>query len=481
MKRKLLLSIVLAGVCVGMQAQKRQQSTTAYAITGAQKGSDRWTEVRLIDVQTGEEIKSIYQSAQQVAVLNARTGKPIAKKEKLAEESNGLTEYRFKTDGANGEVIVIKKNDQQTITFMKQNTDGKQIFITRNAVFNMPPVNADQPFATNSAACAYDKKHERLYFTPMGINQLRYIDLKAKDPTVYFFEGEPFGVLEHRHDVTNQITRMVIASDGNGYALTNSGEHLIRFTTGRKPEISDLGAIADDAANGSNSIRSRGGFGGDIVADDQNNLLLVTANRNVFKISIKDLRATWLGDIKGLPRGYSTNGAAVEKGTSIIVSTSTTTNGFYRFDLSTLQAEKISESESVYKASDLANANLISDKKKKGEEAVAVNEAAKNSGDRVDEKRELNVKYKMSAYPNPAIKGGVVNLTFNDFPQGRYQVQLMDINGKLLSAENINVGQRMQIQLLNLPTSLSQGTYLLKIVGDANKEKVLVTEQIVVQ
>jgi hypothetical protein len=81
---------------------------------------------------------------------------------------------------------------------------------------------------------AYDKKHERLYYTPMGINQLRYIDLKAKTPTVYYFEDEAFGTVSSFGDAPNQITRMVIASDGNGYALTNDANHLIKFTTGKK-------------------------------------------------------------------------------------------------------------------------------------------------------------------------------------------------------------------------------------------------------
>ena len=94
---------------------------------------------------------------------------------------------------------------------------------------------------------AYDKKHERLYYTPMGINQLRYIDLKSNK--IYYFENEPFGTVSGPGDGANQICRMVIASDGNGYALTNDANHLIRFTTGKNPVITDLGALTDDASN----------------------------------------------------------------------------------------------------------------------------------------------------------------------------------------------------------------------------------------
>ena len=43
------------------------------------------------------------------------------------------------------------------------------------------------PFATGVAAAAYDKKHNRLYFTPMFVDQLRYIDLKTMK--VYYVTG----------------------------------------------------------------------------------------------------------------------------------------------------------------------------------------------------------------------------------------------------------------------------------------------------
>lgn len=54
---------------------------TGYAITGADKGNHTWKEVRLIDMKTGEEIKSIYSSANEVQALNARTGKAVVKKD----------------------------------------------------------------------------------------------------------------------------------------------------------------------------------------------------------------------------------------------------------------------------------------------------------------------------------------------------------------------------------------------------------------
>ena len=79
MKKILLLAAVMAFVSL-VNAQKK---ITAYAITSVQKGQSSWTEVRLVDIVSGEEVQSIYQSAKDVPVLNARTGKPVVKKKQL--------------------------------------------------------------------------------------------------------------------------------------------------------------------------------------------------------------------------------------------------------------------------------------------------------------------------------------------------------------------------------------------------------------
>lgn len=424
MKQKILLFVLLTPLFLSVSAQKK---ITAYAITGGQKGANDWTEVRLVDVTTGEEVQTIYQKAQDVKVLNARTGKEVQKKEA---------------------------------------TDAKAVL--------------DQPFATLSAACAYDKKHERLYYTPMGINQLRYIDLKGKTPKVYYFEGEAFGVLSSRHDVPNQITRMVIASDGDGYALTNDGHHLIRFTTGKKPVITDLGSINDDASNAV-SVHDGGGYGGDMIADAKANLYLITANRGVYKIGIENKTASYLGFIRGLPRGFSTNGAIAEGGSSVIVSSSSSTQGYYRFDLNTLKAEKLDAAGPVYNASDLANGTLAFDKKKqdrrdpppadvKPEDAIMAKQAPAVE--------DVVVKNAISVFPNP-VTAGLVKLSFADQPRGKYQVQLLDVSGKLLSTQEVNVGSKLQVEELRLPEGIAKGSYVVKVLGITNK--VSLTNKIVVQ
>lgn len=429
MKKILLLALSLTAISFS-QAQKKSEKTTAYAITGVEKGGSAWTEVRLVDVNTGEELQTVFQSAADAEILNARSGKPVKKRTNLQLE------------------VVVQK-----------------------------------PFATASAACAYDKKHNRLYYTPMGIAQLRYIDLKAKSPKVFYFEDEAFGVVKGRGDVGSQITRMVIASDGKGYALSNDANHLIQFATKKNQEITDLGALTDDVANGNFSVHSSSYYGGDVIADKNKNLYLISANRVVFKINLDTKVATYLGSIKNLPRGYSTNGAIAQGDSKVIVSSSGSTQGYYRFDLNTLEAEKISGGASVFNASDLANSALAFEKKdkKKEEPKEEISEAV--AFETIVDKRkplteEAVVKNGISVYPNP-VTDGYFRLSFSDQAPGRYQVQLMDIGGRIISTKMVNVNNKVQVEEFRVPQKIASGNYLVKVMNEAGSYSVV--NKIVVQ
>lgn len=479
MKPKFLLLSALCFCAGAAQAQIK-----AYAITGTQKGSSNWTEVRLVDASTGNELRTIYQNKQEVDKLNARTGKPIVKSEEVKTSP----------------VATIAPQPDENITIIRRDDGTKTVVVRKSATHlqhmgHMRQIQKDEPFATTSAALAYDKKHDRLYYTPMGINELRFIDMKSKTTKIYYFEGEAFGALAGRGDIPNQVTRMVIGSDGKGYALTNSAEHLIQFETDKKPEVKDLGALVDDAANGSYSVYSRSNYGGDLIADAQGNLWLIAANRRVYKIDLKTMVATYKGSIKGLPAGFSTNGAVVEKDgeASVIVCSSTSTQGYFRFDLNTLQAEKASGEGIVYNASDLANGNLaFSKKKKKNEEPVKeeeqpvkpikpadepatepVTNTTSTTATPTDQARRTTTQIPqtegtISIFPNP-VTTGVTKLSFREHAAGRYQVQVMDISGKILSTQSVTINSRLQTEELRLPQYIAKGSYMVKVVNEENK------------
>jgi hypothetical protein len=88
-----------------------------------------------------------------------------------------------------------------------------------------------QPFSTGVAAIAFDKKITDCII-PMFIDQLRYIDLKTM--TVYYVTDQPLaGQTNNNNDNAKVISRMVIAPDGYGYAITNDATSFIRFSTGK--------------------------------------------------------------------------------------------------------------------------------------------------------------------------------------------------------------------------------------------------------
>jgi hypothetical protein len=234
MRNSFTLASCLLLITAQLSAQLRQ--ATAYAITSSEKGNFNWTDVKQIDFATGNVTRSVFEAKQtNFTVFSARTGKEIK---------------TFVQNGVNTSVTT--------------------------------------PVASLAAACAYDQRHNRLYYAPLFMNQLRYIDLDEKEPKIYYFDNESFTPATDLNNEANHITRMVIAADGDGYALSNDANHLMRFTTGRKAVITDLGALKDDENNGEKSIHAKTtSWGGDMIADAAGNLYVISAFRQVYKVNIQ--------------------------------------------------------------------------------------------------------------------------------------------------------------------------------------------------
>ena len=158
MKRRILLFFVVSVLITATQAQKSGKSSKpvqGYAITAAEKGGRSWREVKLVDINSGTEVKSIYNSQQQTDPLNARTGKAIGKKDNAGDSK--FTTISF-TKTVLPEAKKVVNLDDAIGNTVKTATCTKVI------VYRQQNVQADKPFASNSAALAYDKKHERSYF-----------------------------------------------------------------------------------------------------------------------------------------------------------------------------------------------------------------------------------------------------------------------------------------------------------------------------
>lgn len=394
------------------QLSAQQRQTTAYAITSSEKGNFNWTDVKQIDFTTGSVTRSVFEAKQtNFTVFSARTGKEIKP-------------------------------------------------LTTNGVTN----NASVPVASLSAACAYDQRHNRLYYAPLFMNQLRYIDLDEKEPKIYYFENEQFSPVTDINNEANHITRMVIGSDGDGYALSNDANHLIRFTTGRKALITDMGAIQDDASNGERSIHSKlSGWGGDMIADAAGNLYVISAYRQVFKVNIQSKVATWLAEIKGLTAGFTTNGAVVDNEGFLIVSSANTAEGYYKVDMHSWEATRIDIKGTVFNASDLANGNLAFAKDVPSTPLI---------------NRALIRNEKIALYPNP-VTTNLIYVSFNSKESGRYTIQLVDLNGKIISEKIAVIANGAQVVPVGVKSGLAKGPYMVKVLS--NSKKAVFTDKLIVE
>lgn len=323
------------------------------------------------------------------------------------------------------------------------------------------------PFSTGVAAAAFDKRHNRLYFTPMFADQLRYIDLKTMK--VYYVTGQPLtGLGDMHNDEAKIITRMVIAPDGSGYAINNDGTSFVKFSTGKKPKIEQLGSLVDDPANNGISVHNRcSSFGGDMIADDAGNFYIISARNNVFKVNVENKVATHLGAIKNLPANFTVNGAVVDGDGALLVSSAVDGKSYYSVNVKDWTATPFEGAASIFRSSDLANSNFLSTSPKNKTTEIAVTA-------RPEEKFSKLI----AVYPNP-VTTSHISVQFNKVPQGDYVVELLDVLGRSVTARKLTINNETQVQPLSISKGSAKGVYMVKVY-DINNQSVF-TQKVVVQ
>ena len=412
MKTTILRSFFL-GVILTLNAHISQaQNNHAYAITGESKGNLNWTVIRELDLSTGELIRDIYLPAQNNAIkVDALTGRQI--------------------QSSNNKLI--------------QNNTRPQI--------SLPDL---------MAAAALDVKTNRLFFTPLMGTQLHYIDLNAGARKIYVVQNQLLRSFPVKPGEEDNITRMTFASDGYGYALTNNSNHLIRFTSEKNIEITDLGNLLNGINNGNNSVYNQpDNWGGDMIGDAFGNLILFTVKGNVFKINPQTRVTDFIGRIKNLPEGYTVNAAAVDKDGAVVIGCAIHATDYFKVNLANLEATAIQKKDaSIYNVSDFACSNLAYAKE-------ALNSPEKKSAD----------KEWVSVFPNPVAHKNFTIL-FNQASSGIHSVELMDLSGKRLMNKSIDV-TKQQTEKIILPVNAVAGVYLLKITNRDNHK--MHTEKLIVE
>ena len=422
MQHKFLLSFIFIAFCLNGFSQN-----SAFAITGQAAGNMNWTDIRSIDMASGNINSVLFE--------------------------NGKTKYLFEDAETNQKV--------------------DEVFL-RTLVNNIPKVagqeiNVNNPSPTffMSAAIAYDKKHDKLFFASMHTGQLVWLDMRSDKEIPAFYTIEK-ALIENQNfnDEALDVTRMTIGANGNGYALTNDANHLITFTTGKKTVIRDLGNLVDAESNKEISIHNRcSSWGGDIVGDAFGRLYLFTASHLVFEIDPASRIATYKGFLQGLPATFSVNGAAVDKDGNVIVSSGNTFIGFYKFDMKDLRAEKLPTQGKIFNASDLASSYLLNENQAKMES---------NELPAID---VIGNKF-ISIYPNP-VSDGQIKISFDHYVAGEYKITLSDLQGRLIENKTVYINYPGQLENFKLKSKPVTGLYLIKVTDAANQK--IFSDKIVIE
>jgi hypothetical protein len=306
------------------------------------------------------------------------------------------------------------------------------------------------------AAAAFDKTHNRLFFCTLYTGELKWVNLNTTSLQLNenVLQNQHFSTTNNIYDQSDNVTRMCIAANGNGYAISNDANHLYTFTT-NNTAITDLGVLTDDATNGSTSVHNQcTSWGGDLIADAFGKLYLITANHYVFSIDVTTKIATLMGTITGLPADFSTNGAAVNADGDILVASAIGKEGFYTIDFANLSATKIQNADSSYQVSDLASSNLLFQ-----------NSANTTSYTLESSSTALAQTVDSKIYPNP-ITGMSFVISLDEQKAGKYTVLLTDLQGTALQSSSVVLSAGSQSATVNLLSKPAQGMYIVKVMDE---------------
>lgn len=407
MKQKFLL---LSVVTLLSQSNIHAQSKKAYAITGDKPESINWVAFREIDLSSGKTLQTIYSPTQNDIRYDALTGNAIAATDHI-------------------------------------NTGTKL-----EALYNL---NEEMV-----AAAAFDERNGRLYYTTMKGSQLAYFQIKNGVVKNYIVRDQVLRNFEPQGGEASVFTRMTMSANGFGYALTNDGEHLVRFTTGEKITIKDLGSLKDGENNTNNSVHnSNSGWGGDMISDANGTLYLFTMKGKVYQINPATMVTNYLGAIKNLPTSFNVNAAAVNENGKVVLACANASQGLYTVNLNNFEAIKVNAENVVdqYNMSDLASSNFLNANNKRDHQYI------------VSEESSVKGNAFVSVWPNP-VQNRIFTIEFSNISGENFIVQLTDMNGRPLMEKRMNILPH-QTESIALTNNIVNGNYILKVIG-SNSEVV---------
>ncbi|WP_294309672.1 T9SS type A sorting domain-containing protein [uncultured Chryseobacterium sp.] len=306
--------------------------------------------------------------------------------------------------------------------------------------------------AVNMATLAFDPYNNNLVYMPMFSSNIYVLNAKTKEITLV--ENNLARVTSC--DINSHFTRMAAGYDGNIYAINNSGTQFLQISRkGNQYAVNDLGIIKDDASNGKNSFTTiETGFGGDMIADADNNFYIFSASGNVFKVSTKELKAKFVGKISGISDNYSVNGSAVNAQGKVVIA-SAKGAPLYEVDINTLQAKPLGGEQNLH-IYDLASKYFANDR------AASTTAFAG-----------------LEIYPT-RVDDQLININVHDKAvKGNIRLNIFDMSGKNVIKQNLSVKDGFLNQQVQL-TNLAGGAYLVSITDESGRillnKKILVAE-----
>ncbi|WP_353150166.1 T9SS type A sorting domain-containing protein [Chryseobacterium sp.] len=323
---------------------------------------------------------------------------------------------------------------------------------SRNTIVAEDKSSYNHSQSLTMAALAYDASSNNLVYMPMFSSNIYVLNPQTKE--ISLIENTVARV--SACDINSHITRMATGYDGNIYAMNNAGTQFLQISKkGSQYIVNDLGIVKDDASNGKNSFTAmETGFGGDMIADEDNNFYVFAASGNVFKISVKELKAKFIGKIAGIPDNYSVNGSAVNaKGKVVIASAKGAP--LYEVDFGSLQAKQLPGEEQLH-IYDLASKYFVNDR------AASVNTLAN-----------------LEIYPT-RVDEHYINVHINNKNiKGNLKLTVFDMAGKNVMNQNMSMKAGSLDEKVYLK-GLINGAYIVSITDESGKvilnKKILVTE-----
>lgn len=344
------------------------------------------------------------------------------------------------TDGTSGQTIFGVSSEVNVISQ------------SRKAAVSEDKTSYNHAQSMTLAALAYDASGDNLLYMPMFSSNIYVLNQKTKEITLV--ENSVARVTSC--DINSHITRMTAGYDGNIYAINNSGTQFLQISKKNNQfVVNDLGIIKDDASNGKNSFTAiESGFGGDMIADADNNFYVFSMSGNVFKVSTKELTAKFIGKITGLPQNYSVNGAAVNSKGKVVIASAKGAS-MYELSLDNLEARQLS-GESNLHIYDLASKYFVNDRAS-----------------------SINVFANLDVYPTK-VDDHFIYVNVNDKSvKGNIKMNVFDLSGKAVLTQKLSVKDGELNQQVYL-TNLVAGSYIVNISDESGKallnKKILVAE-----